>query len=310
VRKIRSTLNRLARFALGVFAILISTSLLSAQQVVQSPAAATPESGVASVPPVKGINFLLSSSSQFDDANGWSSVLSPVLSYRFSHYFSLSTGVPAYLDVNAQKVKGTVAAPVYYSITGHGVVGDMTAAGEFDYDSSWLGYTFTATGAFPTGNSTYNLTANAKTYNVNNHFEHSIGIFTPDIEIGEGNSSSLSGTHVRRAYVAVGPLANFQAGTSIDLPRTMRLEVEAYESMPLGNQNVYGTVKTKKGKTKTVLEGTGVAEDNGFNTTFSIQPNPHFGVTAFYNRSLRQYDNTTGFSLTYPMRAPKPLVAR
>lgn len=297
---------------LGVALCVSLSSFLSAQQVVQSSGSAgTPDSGLAAnVPPVKGPNFILSSSSQYDDANGWSSVLSPLLSFRFSRFFSLSTGVPAYLYVNAQKVKGTVAAPVYYNVTGHGVLGDMTAAGEFDYDNSWLGYSFTATGAFPTGNATYNLTANTETYNVNNHFEHSMGIFTPDIEIGEGNSSSLSGTHVRRAYVAVGPLANFQAGTTIDLPSTMSLEVEAYESMPIGNQNVYGTVKNKKGKNVSVLEGTGVAEDNGFNTSFSAQPNPHFGVSIFYNRSLRQYDNTTGFSLTYVIRTPKPLVSK
>jgi hypothetical protein len=80
--------------------------------------------------------------------------------------------------------------------------------------------------------------------------------------------------------------------------------------MPIGNQNVYGTVITKKGKTRSVLQGTGVAEDNGFNTSFSAQPNPHFGVSIFYNRSLRQYDNTTGFSLTYTVRTPKPLVSK
>jgi hypothetical protein len=297
-------------FCIALAAGALIPCCLAAQQTVES-SATTPEAGVSvNVPPVKGINFSLSSSSQYDDINGWSSVLFPLLSFRFSRFLSLSTGVPAYLDVNAQKVKGTAAAPVYYSITGHEVLGDMTATGEFDCNGSWLGYSFTATGAFATGNPTYYLSANTKTYDVNHHFEHSIGVFTPDIEIGEGNSSSLTGTHVRRAYVAVGPLATFQAGSAIDLPKRLSIDLEAYESLPIGNQDVYGTVKTKKGKTKSVLEGIGVAEDNGFNATFFAQPNPHFGLSAFYSRSLRQYDNTTGFTLAYTVRTPKPPVAR
>jgi hypothetical protein len=287
--------------------------MLSAQQQVLqgSPTVATPDSGVGiSIPVVKGFNFLLSSSSQYDDVNGWSSELSPLLSFRINRYFSLDTGLPFYIAVNAQVTKGTKAAPVYVEETAHGVIGDTAISGHFDIDGSWLSYSFTATGAFPTGNAQYSLSANTETYAVNNHFEHSIGIFTPDIELGEGNSSSLSGSKVRKSYVAVGPLAMFQAGTSIDLPHMMSVDLESYEDMPIGNQDVYGKVKNKKGKTVTVLEGTGVAEDNGFNASFSIQANPHFGISAFYNRSLRQYDNTTGFSLTYTMRAPQPLVAR
>lgn len=302
----------LSRVTLAVAVLLAVPAALFAQQSAQgssSLVAATAPAATADVSPVTGVNFSLSSSSQYDDLNGWSSVLSPVLSFRFNRHLSLDTTVPAYLAINAQKVKGTVAAPVYYSVTGRGVLGDMSVAGEFDWDGAWLGYSFTATGAFPTGNSTYNLTTNTETYNVNNHFEHNIGIFTPDIEIGEGNSSSLSGT-VRRAYVAVGPMATFQAGTTVDLPHAVNVDVEAYEDMPIGNQNVYGTVKNKKGKTVTVLQGTGVAEDNGFNASFAFQPNPHFGVSAFYNRSLRQYDNTTGFSLTYTLRAPKRIAAK
>jgi hypothetical protein len=298
-------MNTLFRTTLGIALSISLSPCLSAQQVVQGSAKeSTPDSGIAvSVPPVKGFNFILSSSSQYDGANGWSSQLSPLLSFRINRFFSLDTGLPAYLSVNYQTVKGTRLAPVYVANTAHGVIGDTAVSGHFDLDGAWLGYSFTATGAFPTGNAQANLSANAKTYSVNNHFEHSIGIFTPDVEIGQGNSSSLNGTAVRRAYVAVGPLATFQAGTSVDLPRNLSLDFEAYESMPIGNQNVYGTFKTKKGKTLTVLEGTGVAEDNGLNIACSYQPNPHFGVSAFYNRSLRQYDNTTGFSLTYITRA-------
>jgi hypothetical protein len=305
-------LKGIASLILGIVVGLVAPCALSSQQIVQGASTtATPVAGVGvGLPSVNGFNFVLSSNSQYDDAGGFSSTLSPLLSYRLNRYLSIDTGLPLYLAVDVQKIKGTKLAPVYLTTTDHGVIGDTGVSGHLDIDGSWLSYSFTASGAFPTGNAKDNLSANTKTYSINNHFEHSISIFTPDIEIGVGNSSNLVGRSVRRGYVAVGPLATFQAGTSIDLPSNLSLDFEAYESMPIGNQKVYGTVKTRKGKTVTVLEGTGVAEDNGFNVSCSFQPSPHFGLSAFYNRSLRQYDNTTGFSLTYIARTPKSLLAK
>jgi hypothetical protein len=305
-------LKGIASLILGIVVGLVAPCALSSQQIVQGASTtATPVAGVGvGLPSVNGFNFVLSSNSQYDDAGGFSSTLSPLLSYRLNRYLSIDTGLPLYLAVDVQKIKGTKLAPVYLTTTDHGVIGDTGVSGHLDIDGSWLSYSFTASGGFPTGNAKDNLSANTKTYSINNHFEHSISIFTPDIEIGVGNSSNLVGRSVRRGYVAVGPLATFQAGTSIDLPSNLSLDFEAYESMPIGNQKVYGTVKTRKGKTVTVLEGTGVAEDNGFNVSCSFQPSPHFGLSAFYNRSLRQYDNTTGFSLTYIARTPKSLLAK
>lgn len=297
-----------SRLTLALLAVFAAQTGVFAQQAVQSPTAGG--GATADIPPVQGVNFVVTSGSQYDDVNGWSSTLSPVLSFRLNRHLLLSSSVPYYIAINAQLLKGTKAAPVYVNTTAHSVIGDTTLEGEFDWDGSWLGYSFTATGGFPTGNSTYYLSANTETYAVNNHFEHSLGIFTPDIEIGEGNSSALTGSKVRRSYVAVGPLATFQAGTTVDLPHTMNLDLESYEDMPIGNQNVYGSKKTAKGKTVSVLLGTGVAEDNGFNATFAAAPNPHFGFSIFYNRSLVQHDDTAGFSLTLTARAPHSLVAR
>jgi hypothetical protein len=293
---------------LGIILVLFVPSLLHAQNADEdTPIVTTQVTGEGiDLPAIKGFNFVLTSTSQYDGVSGWSSAFSPVLSFRLNDHLSFDTGLPFYVAVNATLTKGTKAAPIYVPTTAHGVIGDTGVSGHLDFSGDWLSYSLTATGAFPTGNSQDSLSANTETYAINNHFEGPIGKFTPDIELGEGDSSSLTGAKVRRSYVAVGPLAFFQAGTTVDLPHTIGLDFEAYESMPIGNQNVYGTLKTKKGKTKTVLEGTGVAEDNGINAAFSCQPNSHFGFSVFYNRSFRQYDNTTGFSLTYTTRAPKP----
>src|SRR5271166_2556642 len=90
----------------------------------------TPDSGVSvAIPLVKGFNFITSSSSQYDDVDGWSSELSPLLTFRINRYFSLDTGLPFYLTVNAQVTKGTKAAPVYVQETAHGVIGDTAVSG-------------------------------------------------------------------------------------------------------------------------------------------------------------------------------------
>jgi hypothetical protein len=73
--------------------------------------------------------------------------------------------------------------------------------------------------------------------------------------------------------------------------------------LPIGDQRVYGTI-TRKKKTVQVLEGTGVAEDNGFNVSLLIPAGRHLGVLGYYTRSLRQHSDSVGFSFTYFMRVP------
>jgi len=216
----------------------------------------------APVPQLKGFNFTLNSTSQHSSVTGWSSMLTPDLSFRFDKHFSLDVNVPYYLDIQ-NFVQTTVKKVTTYPLEQSGnLIGDTGISGHFNIGAGDFGYGLNASGSFPTGDSKFGLTANAATYNVTNHLEYSLGRFNPDIEAGEGNSSSLVNHGVKKSYTAVGPIANFQAGGSIDLPFKSSLDLEAYEALPLGNQDVYGTVtKTnKKGKTvaKQTLEGTGV----------------------------------------------------
>ena len=256
-------------------------------------------------PPTLGLNLSLSSSSQYDDANGWSSTLTPTLSFRVNRFLSFDTSVPYYLATNTQVNTATRGPAVIVPVTAHNVFGDTNVAAHLEFNSPGFSYSFTPSGSLPSGDSYYNLSSNQPTYFLNNHFETSFGIFNPDIEIGQGNSSSSVRRSARQAYIAVGPIASFQIGTGISLPWNLNLDLEAYEVLPTGNQKVYGVVKRKNGKTVTVLQGAGVAEDNGFNVSLDTAITAHLGVAAFYNRSLRQYDNTTGFTLNYILRAPK-----
>ncbi len=155
----------------------------------------------------------------------------------------------------------------------------------------------------PSGDSAHGLGAGQVTYSVNNHFERSLGIFTPDIELGYGDTSNLVDQRILKSYISVGPMAHFQAGTDIDLPWNMSFEANAYEELPLDTNIVYST--TTKGKKKTTTAtNTDPAEDNGFISSLDIPLTPHLTLSGFYDRSLRQHVDLAGFSFTLILRAP------
>ncbi|HEV2576839.1 MAG TPA: hypothetical protein VGU25_06485 [Acidobacteriaceae bacterium] len=261
------------------------------------------------VAPVNGFNFILDQTGQHNSATGWADIVTPDLSFRFDRHFSVSALVPWYPTVNAFVPKTVNGVKTYPLATGKDLLGDTVGVGTYELPHNRLTYLATASVGFPTGNSRFGLSANTETYNINNHLDYSIGPFDPDIEVGEGNSSSLVNRAVKKPYVAVGPLANFQAGSSIDLPFSFNLDVEAYEELPIGNQSVYGTVtrKNNKGKTVTqqVLEGAGTAEDNGIVSELDFPIGLHFMLTGTYERSLRQDVDTASVGITWVARKPK-----
>lgn len=293
-----------------------STPSLSAQAIAASSttdgsvtaSGSTNDAGPAGIIPfVKGPNLSLGTTSQHDSSNGWSSVLTPDLAWRFNRRFSADVSAPIYAYINVVVTSGTKAKPIYTLATRHFVPGDTAINGRFD-TSFFLDYNLTATLGLPSGSKTDGLGAGQPTYFFNNHFEKSLGIFTPDIELGIGDSSSLIGQRIRKSYTTVGSLAHFQAGTSLDLPFSMNFEADAYEEMPLASQILYST--TGKGKKKvTTATNEGLAEDNGFNTALDIPVVSHMTLSGFYNRSLRNHIDTAGFSLTFFLRSPpKPTV--
>ena len=285
-----------------VFCLSAGASLLRAQA---APAALNGEPDP--FPPVLGVNLTATDTAQHSSVTGWSYFLEPTLSYRFNKNLAVNASVPYFfVTKNFVPVKsgGTTTYPL---ISATNLLGDTTAALNFECVPGDFGESFIATGAFPTGNSEFGLSANVPTYNFTNHLEYSIGIFSPDIEVGEGNSSTLVGRAVKKSYTAVGPAANFQAGSGIDLGR-LGLDLEAYELMPIGNQNVYGTVtrKNKKGKlvTKQVLEGSGVAEDNGFTAELTVPLRHGLELSGQYQRSLIQGYDIVSSTISWIVRQP------
>jgi hypothetical protein len=281
-----------------------ATSSPDLDELAAITAAASNDSGPAGiVPSNRGFNASLGTSSQHDSTDGWSSILNPNVAYRLNRHFSLDAGVPLYVYIKVYQNTGTAAKPAYAYIPRNGVFGDAALSFQGDASTGWLDYNGIVTMGLPSGNSGYGLGAGRVTYSINNHLERTLGPLTPDIELGIGDSSNLVEQRVLKSYVAVGPLAHFQAGTSVNLPFNASFEADAYEELPLAKDLVYST--TGKGKKKvTTATNEDPGEDNGFITSLDIPLSQHVTLSGFYSRSLRDHDDVAGFSLTLLAKAP------
>jgi hypothetical protein len=260
------------------------------------------------IPIVKGFNASIGTTSQHDSSSGWSSLLTPNVAYRFSRYFSIDAGVPVYMYINIDEDVGTKAKPLYRYSPMKGVFGDTKLSFHLDGTGLKLDYNGTFSIGFLSGNDLYGLGAGQVTFDINNHIEKNFWIFTPNIELGYGNTSSLINQRILKSYVAVGPMSHFQAGTTVDLPLRMSFEADAYEELPLKPNLVYST--TGRGKKQvTTTTNIGPAEDNGFLTSLDIPVSRHVTLSGFYSRSLRDHDDVGGFSFTFLLRPMPRLLA-
>ena len=206
------------------------------------------DSGPAGIVPAsRGFNASLGTSSQHDSSNGWSSILNPNVAFRLNRFFSMDAGVPVYTYISIDANIGTTAKPVYAYSPKKGVFGDTSLSFEGDARAWSIDYNGTFSLGLPSGNTDYGLGAGQVTYNFNNHFEKNVAMFTPDIEMGFGDTSSLVDQRILKSYIAVGPMAHFQAGGSVDLPMHMgEIEVER-ELAALAAKNRSGAQGQEKG---------------------------------------------------------------
>jgi hypothetical protein len=70
--------------------------------------AATNELGAEGIVPLtKGFNASFVTTSQHDSTNGWSSLMTPNIAYRFDRHFSLNVGLPVYNYIDVDIVTPT-----------------------------------------------------------------------------------------------------------------------------------------------------------------------------------------------------------
>lgn len=276
------------------------------------PAAITP--AVASKPPSPqappvGLNLGVSDNLEHNSSTGWSDIVSPDLSLHISRHLSVDAGIPWYPSLAAY-VSTIVNGVTTTSLTQvHNVVGDaaVTAHAGGSLGDFNLGGDVAA--GFATGDKSLGVGAGETAYHLGTHAEYSIGPFTPDVEAGIGNSSTFANRQVRKSYTAVGTIANFQAGTSIDLPKKLSLDVEGYEALPMELATVFGTINRRGnhghgGGKKTVQGASTSTEDNGFTMDLSSPITRKLAFSADYSHSLIQAEDIVGFALTWVLRSP------
>ena len=261
------------------------------------------------IPYQKGFNAALTVSSQHDSASGWSNIFIPNVAYRYDSHFSAEISTPFYNYIEANTNIGTATNPNYALKTHRLLWGDTTLS--FHYDlavHNFLLYSNSVSFGFATGNSLYGLSNAQTTYDFDNRFELNMP-FSPFVEMGVGDASSLVNQRILRNIITVGPLAHFAVGSTVDLPLNLTFTASAYESLPIGDQKLYDTV-TRGKRTVTTVIGRGVAEDNGFISSLDIPLERHVTLTGFYNRSLREHNDTAGFAFTFLLRPlPRQTIA-
>lgn len=288
-----------------------STTASSTVGVTQaSPAKPSPETG-----PSGGWNFSFNENLQHDSNTGWSDIVTPDLSLRPNRHSALDANV-AWYPALAAYVTTTVNGISTTTLTEtHNVLGDTAVAAHAVASKGDFDFTAGAAVGFPTGDQSLGVSAGKTTYHFGMRSEYSIGHFTPGAEAGIGNSSAFANQVVRKSYTAVGEIANFQAGTNVDLPAKLSLDVEAYEAMPVQPASIFGTISRRgthggsHGR-QTLLGSSGSAEDNGITTELGVPLARRLAIAANYNHSLIQADDIVGISLTWVLRTPRNADAR
>jgi hypothetical protein len=250
-----------------------------------------------------GFNAGITMSSLHDSITGWATLATPAIGYSFNDHFNIDATIPIYLYRLAES-RSARPRPNAQLVVQRAELGDLILGLHSAFSPKIFEYQLTGSVAIPTGDSYYGLTSGRVTFDVTNHFERTFNRFTPTIEIGIGDSSTLVNRLVTKNYTSLGPLSHYQAGMAVQLPFNATFEADAYEQLPVGDQKTYGPSRNGKA---TVVTGHNISEDNGFTNSFDLPLDRHTTFSAYYNRSLRIRNDTVAVGLTYVLRpAPTP----
>ena len=249
-------------------------------------------------------NASLDVTSVHTSTTGWATLATPSVGYRFNDIFSVDATIPIYFYRLAESRSAKPRANAFL-VNQRGEVGDLILAGHAQFLPRLFDYEVTGAVAAPSGDETYGLTTGRVTFDISNQFQRTFGRFTPNVEIGGGDNSTLVNRIVTKTYTSLGPLAHFQTGLAVQLTSRFSFEGDAYEQLPIGDQKIY-TSKTTDKKTSTVVTGRNVSEDNGFNAVLDATIDRHTVFSSYYNRSLRLHIDTVSVGITYYIRTMTP----
>jgi len=271
---------------------------------------------VENVPRVPGVSSLLGGFNAgvsffgvHNSAIGWFEVASPAVSYTFSPRFSVDASTPIYLrrHVEGRIVPPATSAPLILDADD---AGDTLIGFHANFNPHNFLDTATASLTAPTGNRAVGFGAGQVTFDFDNHVQRYAGQAGFLLDLGIGDSSTLVNSLLTQNYTSVGKLAHFQTGMMVWIYRRYFLQSVAYEELPFGRQTVYtvsnpfrGTAPPGSGGSPgNVVTSTGASEDNGFTTSAGIPLTAHVILSGYYNRSLREREDTVSMGVTYVLR--------
>jgi len=226
----------------------------------------------------------------------------PAVGYTFNDIFSVDATIPIYMFRLAES-RRLHPRPDALLVPRRAEFGDVILSFHAQFLPKRFLYSPTVSVTAPTGDEDYGLTTGRVTFDINNHFERTYGRFTPSLEIGAGDSTTLVNRSVYKTYTSLGPLAHFQVGLGTGFLRRMFFESAAYEQLPIGDQKIYSAYRAGR---PTVVTGYNVTEDNGFLNTLDLSLDRHTTLSGYYSRSLRRKVDTVGIGITYVLRgAPR-----
>ena len=178
----------------------------------------------------------------------------------------------------------------------------MVLAAHIGSSTRTLQNVFTPSITLPTGDSASGLSTGRVTFDLDDHTQFTLGRAALLLDLGGGDSSNLVNRLVTKDYTSLGPLAHFQAGVLVPLPRHSSFQSIAYEQLPLGDNRLYTTLTRPGFPDHTVVSGRSVSEDNGFTNSLAVPLSGHLTLQGYYNRSLRLHLDTAAMSLTWVWR--------
>ncbi|MDR3792928.1 MAG: hypothetical protein P4L03_06065 [Terracidiphilus sp.] len=258
---------------------------------------------------MRGVNGGITYAGAHNSTIGWYEVMVPAVSYSFSEHYSADASATIYLHrlVQNQTPATSQSERLVLDI---GDSGDTLIGLHGSFHPKMFDDLATVSLTAPTGNRTNGLGTGRVTFDFSNRVERFFGRKGVHLDLGIGDSSAVANSLLMRDYNTLGALAHFDTGVAIWLKRYGFVQTSAYEQLPIGSQKVYELVRTgsnspgSSGSQATeVLISSGVSEDNGLTTSFGIPVSAHILFSGYYNRSLRQHQDTVSLGMTFVVRS-------
>ena len=233
------------------------------------------------------------------------------LGYDFNRFVGLDVGIPVFFTRGAVANESVTGRPNHWQER----LGDPYLDLRFMAENRVLNYFSVITGSVPVSHAGAFSTGKvgAEWFN---RFDHRIGPLTPfvDASVANGvlNTRLLSQPYrLDRPFRTLGFLANFEAGTDLRFSRSFVVGASAYQFVPAGRQQFFGTLTGNSSSSGTAATGQILSDythDRGYSAWVRFTPGRVLYTELGYDHSIRLRQDaasiTIGFDLTPLLRRP------